>query len=145
MIEDLRRRYPGAVTFRFGDSDAMNRQLIALVRAGKKRATMGRLSDFGPGKEAKPVVGRCDIITQWDGTPAVVVRTVSVEEMPLNEISEDFALAEGENETYGEWYDDHRAYFERNGGWAPDMMMICERFEVIEDLGDDPDAPGYVR
>jgi uncharacterized protein YhfF len=134
MIEDLRQRYPNAVTFRFGDSDAMNRELIALVRAGKKRATMGRLADFGPGKEAKPVVGRCDIITDWDGTPAVVVRTVLVEEMPLNEISEDFALAEGENETYQEWYDDHRRYFERNGGWAPDMMMICERFEVVEDL-----------
>lgn len=135
MTGDLSQKYPNAVTFRFGDSDAMNRELIALVRAGKKRATMGRLVDFGPGKEAKPVVGRCDIITEWDGTPAVVVRTVSVEEMPLSEISEDFALAEGENETYQEWYDDHRAYFERNGGWAPDMMMICERFEVVEDLG----------
>lgn len=135
MIEDLKGKYPDAVTFRFGDSDAMNRELIALVRAGKKRATMGRLGDFGPGKEAKPVVGRCDIITEWDGTPAVVVRTVSVEELPLNEIGEDFALAEGENETYQDWYDDHRAYFERNGGWAPDMMMICERFEVFEDLG----------
>jgi uncharacterized protein YhfF len=134
MIEDLRQRYPNAVTFRFGDSDAMNRELIALVRAGKKRATMGRLADFGPGKEAKPVVGRCDIITDWDGTPAVVVRTVLVEEMPLNEISEDFALAEGENETYQEWYDDHRRYFERNGGWAADMEMICERFKVVEDL-----------
>ena len=135
MTSSLLSKDPNAVTFRFGDSDAMNRELIALVRAGKKRATMGRLSDFGPGKEAKPVVGRCDIITEWDGTPAVVVRTVSVEEMPLNEISEDFALAEGENETYREWYDDHRRYFERNGGWAPDMMMICERFEVVEDLG----------
>ncbi len=130
-------KYPGAVTFKFGDSDAMNRELIALVRAGKKRATMGRLSDFGPDKESRPVVGRCDIITEWDGTPAVVVRTVSVEEMPLSEIGEDFALAEGENETYQEWYDDHRRYFERNGGWAPDMMMICERFEVVEDLAAD--------
>ena len=135
MTSSLLSKYPNAVTFRFGDSDAMNRELIALVRAGKKRATMGRLSDFAEGGEAKPVVGRCDIITEWDGTPAVVVRTTSVEEMPLNEIGEDFALAEGENETYQGWYDDHRAYFERNGGWAPDMMMICERFEVVEDLG----------
>ena len=135
MTSSLLTKYPDAVTFRFGDSDAMNRELIALVRAGKKRATMGRLSDFGPGKEAKPVVGRCDIVTHWDGTPAAVVRTTHVEELPLNEITEDFALAEGESETYEEWYDDHRRYFERNGGWAPDMMMICERFEVVEDLG----------
>ncbi len=106
----------------------MNRELIALVRAGKKRATMGRLSDFGPGKEAKPVVGRCDIITEWDGTPAVVVRTVSVEEMPLSEISEDFALAEGENETYREWYDDHRALFRAQwrlgAGYDDDLRTV---------------------
>ncbi len=31
MIEDLRRKHPDAVTFRYGDSDVMNRALIALV------------------------------------------------------------------------------------------------------------------
>lgn len=25
----------------------------------------------------------------------------------------------------------HIAYFERNGGYAPDMMLACERFRVV--------------
>ncbi len=48
------------------------------------------------------------------------------------EIDEDFALAEGENDDLEGWRRDHRAYFERNGGWNPDMDLICERFEVVE-------------
>ena len=136
MTIDLIKKYPGAGSFKFGDSDAMNAELIALVRSGKKTATCGRASDFEPDGEGLPVVGRRDIVTNWDGSPAVVIETLSVERMKFDEIGEDFALAEGENEDYASWRRDHRAYFERNGGWAPDMEMICERFEVVEDLVD---------
>lgn len=136
MTIDLIEKYPGAGAFKFGDSDAMNADLIALVRAGKKTATCGKAADFEADGDDLPVAGRCDIITNWDDSPAVVIRTVSVERIRFNKISEEFALAEGENETYAGWRRDHKAYFERNGGWAGDMEMICERFEVVEDLID---------
>ena len=131
---DLIEKYPGAGEFRFGDSDAMNAELIALVRSRKKTATCGKASDFEDEPEALPVVGRCDIVTNWDGSPAVVIRTLSVERMRFDAIGEDFALAEGENEDYVGWRRDHIAYFKRNGGWSAGMEMICERFEVVEDL-----------
>ena len=136
MTIDLNEKYPGAGSFKFGDSDAMNAELIALVRAGKKTATMGKAADFADEPEALPVVGRRDFVTHWDGTPAVVIETVSVERMPFDKVSEAFALAEGEDATYADWYKSHRAYFERNGGWSAKMEMICERFKVIEDLAD---------
>jgi len=127
-------RYPGSVTFRFGDSDAINAELLALVIAGKKRATCGALRNFGTGGAAKPVVGRHDIITYWDGAPAVVIETVDVAYCTFSEIGEGFALAEGENDDLEGWRRDHRAFFERNGGWSADMELICERFEVVEVL-----------
>lgn len=133
-MQALLAKYPGATTFKFGDSDAMNAALIALVRAGKKTATCGSAVDFEPGGEELPVIGRRDIITNWDGTPAVVIETISVERMTFDEIGEDFALAEGENETFAEWRRDHIDYFTRNGGWSGDMKMICECFKVVEDL-----------
>ncbi len=136
MTIDLIEKYPGAGSFKFGDSDAMNAELIALVRAGKKTATCGRVSDFEDDGCGLPVVGRCDIIANWDDSPAVVIRTVSVERMAFDKIGEAFALAEGENEDYTGWRRDHIAYFKRNGGWSGDMEMICERFEVVEDLAD---------
>ena len=32
--------------------------------------------------------------------------------------------------------DGHRAYFTRNGGFAPDMMLWCERFRLVEVIGE---------
>ena len=136
MTIDLVKKYPGAGSFKFGDSDAMNAGLIALVRAGKKTATCGRASDFEDDPGAVTVVGRSDIVTNWDGSPAVVIKTLSVQRMTFDAIGEEFALAEGANADYAGWRRDYIAYFERNGGWAGDMEMICERFEVVEDLVD---------
>ena len=82
------------------------------------------------------MVGRRDISLNWDGTPAVVIETVSVTEKRFCDMDAEFALAEGENETLEGWRQDHRAYFERNGGWDLEMMLICERFRVVEDLAD---------
>ena len=50
------------VTFSFGDSPEMADALLALAIAGIKIATCGALRDFGPGKEAMPVVGRHDVV-----------------------------------------------------------------------------------
>jgi uncharacterized protein YhfF len=136
MTIDLIEKYPGAGAFKFGDSDAMNSELIALVRAGTKTATCGAAREFEPGGEDLPVVGRRDIVTNWDDSPAVVIRTVSVERMAFNAIAEAFALAEGQDETHAAWYIRQREYFMRNGGWDGDMEIICERFEMVEDLAD---------
>ena len=46
------------------------------------------------------------------------------------------ALAEGENDTLEGWRADHEAYFARNGGFDPEMMLVFEQFEVVEDLAD---------
>ena len=134
-LDDVKAKYPGAQTFRFGDGPRMCAELLALVRAGKKTATCGALRDFGEGGEAMPVVGRRDISLEWDGAPAVVIETVSVEQMRYCDVPEDFALAEGENDSLEGWRADHKGYFERNGGFDPEMMLVCERFRLVEDLG----------
>ncbi|MCR9088706.1 MAG: ASCH domain-containing protein [Rhodobacteraceae bacterium] len=133
-LSELTERYPGAETFRFGDSEALSSRLLSLVRSGRKRATCGALRDFGPGGEVRPSVGRCDIALDWHGNPAIVVRTIDVKECRFCDVDADFALAEGENETLDGWRRDHRDYFERNGGWSEDMQLLCERFEVVEVL-----------
>lgn len=133
--ELLKQKYPGAETFKFGDSQELSDQLIALVRSGVKTATCGALRDYENGDEAMPVVGRRDIALNWDDTPAVVIETVEVSVMRFCDVPEDFALAEGENDDRAGWERDHQAYFERNGGFDPDMQLVCERFRVIEDLG----------
>ena len=82
-----------------------------------------------------PVVGRRDIALDWDGAPALVIETRAVEVRRFCDVGEDFALAEGENDTLEGWRAGHRGFFERNGGFDPQMELVCERFRLIEDLG----------
>ena len=133
---------PAQNTFTFGDNEALCSALIALVRSGAKTATCGALRDFGEGGEAMPVVGRRDIALNWDGTPAVEIETVEVFTCRFDEVTEPFALAEGEDESLAGWQRGHQAYFTRNGGFSPDMMLVCERFRVTRDFAvGDADAP----
>jgi len=133
-LDDLKEKYPYAETFKFGDSPALSAELIALVREGKKTATCGALRDFQDGGEAMPSVGRTDIVLHWDGSPALVIETIDVSQTRFCDVATDFALAEGENETLEGWRENHQSYFERNGGFDPEMMLVCERFRLIEDL-----------
>ena len=124
-----------AVTFSFGDSPEMADDLLALVLAGKKTATCGPVRDFGPGGAEKPVVGRRDVILDGKGRPAAVIETVEVSYCRFDEVDEAFARDEGEGLlTLEDWSNGHKAYWERNGGWSPDMELICERFRLVESL-----------
>ncbi|WP_171122605.1 MULTISPECIES: ASCH domain-containing protein [unclassified Ruegeria] len=133
-LKDVLTRYPGAQTFKFGDSAPMSAELLGLVRAGRKTATCGALRDYPEGSAETPVVGRRDIALEWDGRPALVIETLEVTVSRFCDMTEAFALAEGENETLEGWREDHSRYFERNGGFDPEMELLCERFRLIEDL-----------
>ena len=102
-IEDLQDTYPGAGTFQFGDSEGLCQRLIALVRQGKKTATCGAASDFADEPEAMPVVGRCYIAANWDGTPALVIRTTAVTQVRFCDVTEEMALKEGKNDALVGW------------------------------------------
>ncbi|MEO1107726.1 MAG: ASCH domain-containing protein [Pseudomonadota bacterium] len=133
-LEQLKNRYPGAQTFKFGDNAALSDELLALVRAGKKTATCDALRNYPEGSLDMPVVGRRDIALNWDDHPVLVIETIEVTICRYCDVTECFALAEGENETLAGWRDDHRRYFERNGGFDPEMELVCERFRLVEDL-----------
>jgi uncharacterized protein YhfF len=126
-------RYAGAERFSFGDSPAMADELLSLVLAGVKTATCGALRDFPQGSPKRPVVGRRDIVLDGAGRPAAVVETVEVTERRFDEVDEAFAHDEGEGfRTLSDWRSGHMAYFGRNGGYAPGMLLLCERFRLVE-------------
>lgn len=127
-------RHPGAQTFVFGDSRALCDALLALVRAGTKRATCEALRSYERDGDPLPQVGRRDIALDFDGNPQLVIETTEVVIRRFCEVDADFALAEGEDETLAGWQAGHRAYFERTGGWTADMPVVCERFRLVEDF-----------
>ncbi len=99
--------------FKFGDSHALCDRLLELVRSGVKAASCGALD--------------------WDGKPALLIETTEVVLQRFCDVPEDFALAEGESD-FDDWKRGHIAYFTRNGGYDPKMMLVCARFRLIEVL-----------
>ncbi|WP_345791013.1 ASCH domain-containing protein [Gymnodinialimonas phycosphaerae] len=142
-LEAVRERYPDAQTYIFGDSAQLSAALLALVRAGKKRATCLSMAEVAGG-EVVPQIGRCDIATTFDGWPALVNRTMELRLVRFCDMTEEMALAEGEDEDLAGWKAGHERYYRRLGIFEPQMELIWERFEVVEDLGavdrDDQDA-----
>ncbi|MGZ2258327.1 ASCH domain-containing protein [Roseobacter sp. A03A-229] len=134
-LEELKKRYPGAEVFSFGDTPELIAVLTELVRSGAKRATCSAVADIEAGAQEAPEIGRRDIVLDADGVPAFVIETLELRETTWDTITEEMALAEGENETLQGWQADHKDYFTRHGIFAPDMKLIWERFEVIEDVG----------
>ena len=133
--------FPNAESFTFGDGPDLCARLIALVRSGRKTATCGALRDYTMAGETMPIVGRQDIALNWDGTPALVIKTIEVTVRRFCDVGADFALAEGEDDSLAGWQAGHRAFFERNGGWQPEMELVCERFRMVYDFEQlSPDA-----
>ena len=133
----LPERYKNAVQFAFGDTPTLKDELLALVLAGKKTATCGALRDVKDAQEPMPKVGRRDVVLDGAGKPAAVIETTEVRIRRFDEVDEDFARDEGEGDlSLTHWRAAHEAFFARNGGFAPDMELICERFRLVETLGE---------
>lgn len=124
--------YAQANRFAFGDSPALADELLALVLAGTKTATCGALAHFGAGGEPLPEVGRQDVVLDGSGRPAAVIETIEVTIRRFDDVDAEFAHAEGEGDrSLAHWRREHERYFRRNGGFAPDMQLVCERFRLV--------------
>ncbi len=120
--------------FRFGDSDALADELLALVLAGTKTATCWPVGDG----QSVPAVGSRAVALDSRDRARAVLETVALEQRAFEDVEPDFASAEGEGDrSLGYWRHEHRRYFERNGGFQPDMMLWCERFRLVEVLPTD--------
>lgn len=128
-------RYPGAVTFRYGDGPALNVQILALVRAGRKTVSCDALAAFQARGEALPEPGRRDIALTWDGTPALVIETQRIDLIPFDRMPEALIPPQGEFRDLAQWQAGYRDYLTRSGHFAPDAVMVVETFRLIEDLG----------
>jgi aminoglycoside phosphotransferase (APT) family kinase protein/uncharacterized protein YhfF len=108
-----------------------------LVLAGKKRATASALWTCELERQPLPQVGDYSIVTNWAGEALCVIRTTSVETVPFNEVSQEFAATEGEGDGSLEWWRrEHWAFYSRElAAWGkspePGMPILCEIFECL--------------
>lgn len=109
--------------------------LAELVVQGKKTATSSGYVFYELENESLPEAGQYFIVLNSKNEPVAVIQIVHVEVLPMNEVSEEFALAEGEGD-YNYWWNAHEEFFKNalatyNLGWDPSMKIVCETFKVV--------------
>jgi uncharacterized protein YhfF len=121
----------------FGDSAELAHELVELVLAGPKRATTSLVWAIERRPELAPVLHGYNVLTELDGTPRCVVRTVGIEVRRFRDVDARYAWDEGEGaRTLDSWRADHWEYFARECatlGRKPseEMQVLLERFELL--------------
>ena len=122
------QKYQGLRSFAFGDGPALADELLDLVMKGVKTATCS--TEDEPNTSTP---GERWIVLDGRGTPACVIETIDVSYRRYNEVDAAFAHEEGEGDrSLAYWRSAHRNYFGRQGRFSEDMMLMCERFRLVE-------------
>ena len=117
----------------FGDTPD---ELAQLVIEEKKTATCSAHVLYELENEPLPTTKDYSIILNSKEEPVAIIKTTEVSLVPMNEVTEEFALAEGEG-SYEEWKSIHERYFTseltpRGIEFSEDMLLVCERFTLID-------------
>lgn len=121
--------------WQFGDEPDY---LAHLVIDGIKTATCSGYIFYELENEPLPKKEDYSVILNSDDEPVAIIKTVKVTLTPMDEVTEDFAFAEGEGDkTYEYWWDTHVRFFSNalhsiGREFSEDMLLVCERFEVVD-------------
>ena len=122
-------------SYAMGDSPELADALLALVLEGKKTASCDSLRLMERDNIPLPKVGNRFCLLDGQQRPAAVIETIEVTICRFDEVDESFARAEGEGDlSYDYWRQGHQDYFTRNGGFSEDMLLVCERFRLVDVL-----------
>ena len=131
-LDAVPEKYRGLRAFAFGDGPELADELLGLVIRGIKTATCS--TEDEPNTSTP---GERWIVLDGHGEPRCVIETTEVSYRRVDEVDANFAFEEGEGDrSLDHWRKAHRAYFTRQGKFSEDMMLMCERFRLVEVFGD---------
>ena len=129
-VANIPEKYRDLRSFAFGDSPGLADELLELVLKGVKTATCSTEDEPNTSK-----AGERWIVLDGRGTPRCVIESTEVTYRRYSEVDAAFAHDEGEGDrSLAYWRDAHRRYFGRQRKFSEDMMLMCERFRLVEIL-----------
>ncbi|MBB6174166.1 uncharacterized protein YhfF [Nocardiopsis mwathae] len=126
----------------FGAPGPMRDGLVAAILDGRKTATASLLADYEAAGEPLPQTGDQALLVDSAGHPVAVIETIDMCVVPLGEVDEAHAAAEGEgHRTVAEWRAAHEEFWRReaarveppppHGVTLDDAtQVVLERFRV---------------
>ena len=132
MSKPVPEQYRHLRTFAFGDSPGLADELLELVVKGVKTATCST-EDEPNTSTPRRALGRA----RRTGRPRCVIETVEITYRRYNEVDAAFAYDEARGDrSLAYWRNAHRTDLGRLGRYSEDMMLMCERFRLIEVFDD---------
>jgi uncharacterized protein YhfF len=129
-VDVVPEKYRNLRSFAFGDGPALADKLLELVLKGVKTATCS--TEDEPNLSTP---GERWIVLDGHGMPRCVIESTEVTFRRYSEVDAAFAYDEGEGDrSLAFWRSAHRDYFDRQGKFREDMMLMCERFRLVETL-----------
>ena len=129
-VANIPEKYRDLRSFAFGDGRELADELLDLVLRGVKTATCS--TEDEPNTSTP---GERWIVLDGRGTPRCMIESTEVTYRRYSEVDAAFAHDEGEGDrSLAYWRDAHRRYFGRQGKFSEDMMLMCERFRLVEIL-----------
>ena len=127
---------PESDFFHNNEKDA--NRLAELTLTGKKRASSGLYSLYQQYNVDLPTIGAKQIVTDFDGNAKAIIENISVDTVPFNKISKQYAeLDMGTDiEPLEKWKKAHWDFFEsflKESGEKPteEMLIVAVRFKKI--------------
>ena len=124
----------------YGDSADLSKELLDLIKSGRKRAGTGLLWAYEHDHEPIAASGDIEIVVDHRNQPALITRIVSSEIVAFNEVSAGYAAIEGEGDgSLAYWRKGHWNFFSRECrriGREPTetMPVVCSVFEILHVL-----------
>ncbi len=121
----------------FGNTPELAVELGRLVIAGKKVATASLAAINKAKPEEAPIPDGYSVVTDYDGDPLCVIKTVEIHHLPFEEVDDQFAADEGEgDQTLEYWRSVHRQYFQSEAAEIEVLFderstICCERFKLL--------------
>lgn len=119
--------------FAFGNSPQMADELLELVLAGKKTATVSVILEDEPHPQIRDV----SLVLNGKGEPACTIRTIYLETVRFCDLTWEMVRQEGEDETFEQWKTGNYGYWMQDAAqrgyiFTEETMITFEQFEVVE-------------
>ncbi|MBT0587050.1 ASCH domain-containing protein [Alteromonas oceanisediminis] len=123
--------------FHFDDNEEDAMKWAAMALAGRKRGTASLLDSYIYFSKPLPNVGSLSIVTDWHSNPIAIIETTNIDIQTFANVSEEFAMIEGEGDgTLQWWRKSHWRYFQNEAKsfgfeFSHSTKIVCEQFKVI--------------
>jgi len=137
-LSDTERKKYHSFSADYFCADEYNANLCAeLIRIGQKTATCSLNHWYESGEEAMPAVGNLMVVLDWDKAPICIIEINAIAICQYNEVTAEFAYAEGEGDRSLDWWRKaHWDFFAKECAELAiepneNMKLVLERFHVI--------------